>query len=58
MNAKLKKECGPIGRMRLILKTWLNAKSKIMAVGMFQVPGFCYSFRIIKLEIGNAKEDR
>jgi hypothetical protein len=21
MNAKLKKECGPIGRMRLILKT-------------------------------------
>jgi energy-coupling factor transporter transmembrane protein EcfT len=46
MKARLRKEY--TRRLRMIMKSELNAKNKITAIGALVVPVFSYSFVIIK----------
>ena len=53
MKQKLKKEL--VRRTRLILKTELNSKNRIIAINMLAIPVITYSFNIIDCNLSEVK---
>ena len=53
MKEKLRKEC--IRRVRIIRKTELNSKNRIIAINTIAVPVIFYSFNIIKWNLKKIK---
>ena len=53
MKEQIKKEC--LRRVRLITKTELNAKNKILAVNTLALPVMTFSYKIINWNLNKLK---